>query len=287
MVAAGIPASGTSRRELTRLMLGRDADTRALHDAVPARPGGVVLSARSLSGRFARGIDLDIRAGEVVGITGATGSGHDEIPLLLSGAASGTGSVTVGERRLDVGRAQVGDFVRAGVALVPQGRSTHGLALGQSVLDNLSIPRIRERSGRWRLTRQWQAEELQWVADTLGLTPRRGDLPAAALSGGNQQKLQIGKWLVASPAVLVLHEPTQAVDVGARRDILRVVRQAASGGAAVIVVSIDAEDLATVCDRVLVLEDGTVARELAAPLTDSSILNAVFHREAAAPRSAQ
>ena len=287
VVAAGLPASATSRRELTRLMLGRDADTRALHDAVPARPGGVVLSARSLSGRFARGIDLDIRAGEVVGVTGATGSGHDELPLLLAGAATGTGSVTVGERRLDVRRAQVGDFVRAGVALVPQGRSTHGLALGQSVLDNLSIPRVRERSGRWRLTRQWQAEELQWVADTLGLTPRRGDLPAAALSGGNQQKLQIGKWLVASPAVLVLHEPTQAVDVGARRDILRVVRQAASAGAAVIVASIDAEDLATVCDRVLVLEDGTVARELAAPLTDSSILNAVFHREAAAPRSAQ
>jgi ribose transport system ATP-binding protein len=280
VAAAGIPASATSRRELTRLMLGRDADTQALHDAVPTRPGGAALSVRSLAGRFVRGIDLDIRAGEVVGVTGATGSGHDELPLLLSGAASGTGSVTVGEYRLDVRRAQVGGFVRAGVALVPQGRATHGLALDLSVLDNLSIPRVRERSGRWRVTRRWQAEELQWVADTLGLTPRRGDLPAAALSGGNQQKLQIGKWLVASPAVLVLHEPTQAVDVGARRDILRVVRQAAAGGAAVLVVSIDAEDLATVCDRLLVLEDGTVARELTGPLTDSSILNAVFHREA-------
>jgi ribose transport system ATP-binding protein len=287
VVAAGIPASGMSRRELTRLMLGRDADTQALHDAVPSRPGGAVLSARSLSGRFVRGIDVDVRAGEVVGITGATGSGHDELPLLLAGATPGTGSVTVGERRLDLRRAQVSDFVRAGVALVPQGRATHGLALDLSVLDNLSIPRIRERSGRWRLTRRWQAEELQWVADTLGLTPRRGDLPVAALSGGNQQKLQIGKWLVASPAVLVLHEPTQAVDVGARRDILRVVRQAAAGGAAVIVVSIDAEDLATVCDRVLVLENGAVARELAAPLTDGQILNAVFHWEATAPRSAQ
>ncbi|HEY0932552.1 MAG TPA: sugar ABC transporter ATP-binding protein [Trebonia sp.] len=287
VVAAGLPARGLSRRELTRLMLGRDADTRALHDAVPTRPGGAVLSARSLSGRFLRGLDLDLRAGEVVGITGATGSGHDEVPLMLSGAGPGTGSLTVGDRQLDVRRPQVSDFVRAGVALVPQGRATHGLALGLSVLDNLSLPRIRKRSGRWWLTRRWQAEELQWVADTLSLTPRRGDLPAAALSGGNQQKLQIGKWLVASPAVLVLHEPTQAVDVGARRDILRVVRQAAAGGAAVIVVSIDAEDLAAVCDRVLVLENGTAARELTAPLTDSQILNAVFHWEATAPRSAQ
>jgi ribose transport system ATP-binding protein len=287
VVAAGLPTSGTSRRELTRLMLGRDADTQALHDAVPPRPGATALSVRSLSGRSVRGIDLDARAGEVLGITGATGSGHDELPLLLSGAAPGTGSVTVGERRLDVARAQVGDFVRAGVALVPQGRATHGLALGLSVLDNLSIPRVRQRSGRWRLTRYWQAEELQWVADTLGLTPRRGDLPAAALSGGNQQKLQIGKWLVASPAVLVLHEPTQAVDVGARRDILRVMRQAAAGGTAVLVVSIDAEDLATVCDRVLVLEGGTIARELTGPLTDGQILNPVFHREATAHRSVQ
>ncbi len=283
VVAAGIPAAGTSRHELTRLMLGRDADTQALHEAVPAQPGDIALSARSLSGRFAQGVDLDIRSGEVVGVTGTTGSGHDEVPLLLSGSAPGTGSVTIGEQRLDLRRAQASDFVRAGVALVPQGRATHGLALGLSVLDNLSLPRVRERSGRWRVTYRWQAEELRWVADALGLTPRRGDLPAAALSGGNQQKLQIGKWLVASPAVLVLHEPTQAVDVGARRDILRVVRQAAAGGAAVIVVSIDAEDLATVCDRVLVTENGTVARELAGPLTDSQILNAVFHQEVPVP----
>lgn len=134
-----------------------------------------------------------------------------------------------------------------------------------TVLDNLTLPRIRERSGRWRLPRDWQRDELQWVVDSLGVVPRRGDLPVAALSGGNQQKLLIGKWLVAAPAVLVLHEPTQAVDVGARRDILRTLRAAAAAGAAVLVVSIDTEDLASVCDRVIVLEDGVAARELIAP----------------------
>ena len=154
-----------------------------------------------------------------------------------------------------------------------------------SVLENLTLPRIRQRSGRWRITRDWQREELQWVVDSLGVVPRRGDLPAAALSGGNQQKLLIGKWLVASPAVLVLHEPTQAVDVGARRDILRTLRRAAAAGAAVVVVSIDTEDLATACDRVLVLEDGAVARELTGPLTSDQILDAVFHRETTAQES--
>lgn len=287
VAAAGIATSGTSRRELTQLMLGRDADTRALHDAVPSQPGEAALAVRSLSGRTLKGLDLTVRAGEVVGVTGTTGSGHDELPGLLVGAAPGTGSVTVGKQRLEVGRARVGDFVRAGVALVPQGRAAQGLALGLSVLQNLTLPRVREQSGRWRLTRDWQADELRWVADALALTPRRGDLPVAALSGGNQQKLLIGKWLVASPTVLVLHEPTQAVDVGARRDILHVVREAAAAGAAVIVVSIDAEDLATVCDRVLVLDGGTVARELTAPLADGQILDAVFHREATSPRSVQ
>ena len=115
--------------------------------------------------------------------------------------------------------------------------------------------------------------------DKLGIVPRRGDLPVAAFSGGNQQKLLIAKWLVAAPAVLVLHEPTQAVDVGARRDILRAAREAAAEGTAVVVVSIEPEDLATICDRVLVIEAGALARELTGPLSSAQILDAVFHRE--------
>jgi ribose transport system ATP-binding protein len=280
VVAGGIPTEGTDRRELTRFMLGTDADTRALHDAVPTRPQGVALTARSLTGPTLRGLDLDVRAGEVVGVTGTTGAGHDELPYVLAGAAPATGELAVGGVVLRLAGAEARDLLRAGVALVPQGRATQGLAMEMSVQDNLSLPRLRRRSGRWRITRDWQQEEFRWAVDALGIVPPRADLPAAALSGGNQQKLLIGKWLVAQPAVLVLHEPTQAVDVGARRDILRTLRSSAQAGAAVVVSSIDAEDLATVCDRVLVLEDGVVARELAAPLTDVQILDAVFHREA-------
>jgi ribose transport system ATP-binding protein len=217
-----------------------------------------------------------VRSGEVVGVTGTTGAGHDELPYVLAGALRARGEVVVDGVSVRLDRADPEQLVRAGLALIPQGRATQGLALALSVQDNLSLPRIRRRSGRWRVTRDWQAEEFRWVVETLGVVPPRPDLPAAALSGGNQQKLLLGKWLVAEPTVLVLHEPTQAVDVGARRDILRAVRGAAAAGAGVVVSSIDAEDLATVCDRVLVLEGGVVAHELVAPLTDVDVLDAVF-----------
>lgn len=121
VVAAGIPTRDTSRRELTRLMLGTDADTQALHDAVPTTVGQVALDARGLAGAALAGLDLTIGSGEVVGITGATGSGHDELPYLLTAASSGVGAVSVGDRAVDLRHAGAGDLVRAGVALVPQG----------------------------------------------------------------------------------------------------------------------------------------------------------------------
>jgi ribose transport system ATP-binding protein len=287
VAADGIATAGTSRQGLTRLMLGADADTQRLHDAVPTTPRDAALTARSLTARELRGLDLEVRAGEVVGITGTTGAGHDELPYALAGAARASGSVSIGGARLDLASAGPGDLVRAGLALVPQGRVTQGLALGLSVQDNLSVPRLRARSGRWRVTKDWQREEFRWAVDSLGIVPPRADLPAAALSGGNQQKLLLAKWLVARPSVLVLHEPTQAVDVGARRDILRALREAARNGAAVVVVSIDAEDLASACDRILIVRDGAVASELTAPMTADRILDAVFHRESATPGEAR
>jgi len=187
VVAGDLPTRETDRRGLTRLMLGMDADTQALHDAVPTRAAAPALTAHGLSGATLWGLDLTVRGGEVVGITGTTGSGHDELPYVLTGATAAAGTVAVRGTTVDLRRAQAADLLRAGVALVPQGRASQGLALAMSVLENLTLPRIRERSGRWRITRDWQREELQWVVDSLGVVPRRGDLPAAALSGGTSR----------------------------------------------------------------------------------------------------
>ncbi|MEU2349542.1 sugar ABC transporter ATP-binding protein [Modestobacter sp. NPDC049651] len=279
VAGAGIPTAQTSRREITRLMLGADADTQALHDAVPTSPGEDGLVLRGVTSPTLHGLDLTVRAGEVVGITGTTGAGHDELPYVLAGVSPGRGAVRVGGTEVQLAGADPRALLDAGVALVPQARAHQGLALVMTAQDNLSLPRLRDRSGRWRVTNGWQRDEFAWVVEHLGVTPPRGDLPVAAFSGGNQQKLLLGKWLVAGPRALVLHEPTQAVDVGARRDILRSVRAAAAAGAAVLVSSIDNEDLATVCDRVLVLEGGVVVGELTGPLTADQVLDAVFRTE--------
>lgn len=279
VAATGVPTARTSRRELTRLMLGADADTGALHDAVPTRPGGDGLVLRGVTAPTLRDLSLRIRAGEVVGVTGTTGAGHDELPYVVAGVAPARGTAVVGGREVDLGGAEPRDLLDAGLALVPQARARQGLALAMTAQDNLSLPRVRARSGRWRVTRDWQRDEFRWVVDHLGVAPARADLLVEAFSGGNQQKLLLGKWLVAKPAVLVLHEPTQAVDVGARRDILLSIREAARAGAAVLVSSIDNEDLASTCDRVLVLDGGCVVRELHRPLTADRILDAVFHSD--------
>ncbi|MGY1844639.1 sugar ABC transporter ATP-binding protein [Modestobacter sp. SYSU DS0875] len=283
VAAAGIPTAQTSRREITRLMLGADADTQALHDAVPTRPGTAVLQLRGVTSPTLHALDLTVHAGEVVGVTGTTGAGHDELPYVLAGVSAGRGNVRVEGEQINLAGADPRVLLDAGVALVPQGRAQQGLAVSMSAQDNLSLPRVRARSGPWRVTSHWQREEFAWVVEHLGITPPQGDLPVAALSGGNQQKLLLGKWLVAGPSVLVLHEPTQAVDVGARRDILRSIREAAAAGAAVLVSSIDNEDLATVCDRVLVLDGGTVTGELRAPLTADQVLDAVYRSETTTP----
>ncbi len=114
------------------------------------------------------------------------------------------------------------------------------------------------------------------MADSLGIVPRRSDALVSQLSGGNQQKVLLGKWLLGTPKVLLAHEPTQAVDVGARRDILAILRRAAQDGAAVVIASNEAEDLAASCDRILVLRNGVVAGELCSPVHVDDVLAATY-----------
>jgi ribose transport system ATP-binding protein len=141
---------------------------------------------------------------------------------------------------------------------------------------------VARRSSRWNLTAAWQREEFTAVAARLGISPPRPDMVAAAFSGGNQQKLLLAKWLLNEPRVLLLHEPTQAVDVGARRDILHALRSVAGSGTAVLLSSVEPDDLAAVCDRVLVLDAGRVASVLPGPLTPDAILDALYPARTAA-----
>ncbi len=265
----------TSEREIARLMLGRVVD-QGVHTAQNEMGERDPIVVHGLSGKSIVDVDLTLRPGEVVGVTGVVGSGWDELPYLLTGArAPRSGNARVGERTIDLPSAGPGQCIAAGIALVPEHRIDEGLALTLSVAENITLPRARSKGTAWRIGGAWQRDEAEAVLTGLDVRPPRADLPAGQLSGGNQQKVMLGKWLEGSPRLLVLHEPTQAVDVGAREEILRAIAATAARGVAVVVASIQPADLAAVCNRVLVFHEGRITAEISAP-TEDAVIEAVY-----------
>jgi len=277
VVEAGLDTRDVDEAALTRLMLGRHLVTHGRVDS-HAR-ADLAASVRSLSVGQVTGLDLDIRHGEIVGLTGLMGSGFEEVAEAVGGARRAeSGSLTVGDRRISLGsrRASTEEFVRAGVGYLPERRLDEGLAAEMSVAENLTLPRVRSRGHRFRTGRAWQAEETAAMIAKLDIKPPDPSAPAGTLSGGNQQKVVLAKWLAGRPELLMLREPTQAVDVGARHDIIDAIRAAARAGCGVLIASIDAADLAVLCDRVLVFRDGKVTGELAGNLGQDDIIHATF-----------
>ena len=276
VVETGVPVADLDEAALTRLVLGRDGAPGDLVADYPCRPLGGTVELRGVRGGRVRDMSTTLQRGEVVGVTGTIDSGILDLPGLLGGATPAHGTVSIGRRTVDLARSRVRDLLRLGVVLVPQDRHRLGLATGLTVEENITIPHVRGRGRPWALGRRWRRETTDALLERYDVRPRSRDHVVAALSGGNQQKVLLAKWLVAEPALLTLEEPTQAVDVGARAAILEATRQAAQAGTAVLLVSSEVEDLAAVCDRLLVLEDGVVARELTGPFTPESVLDATF-----------
>lgn len=276
VVETGVATADLDEAALTRLVLGRDGALDDYTRTLPARlvPGEVRF--RDISGGRVRGFEATVSRGEVLGITGTVDSGLLDIGSVIGGAKPGTGHIDVGDTTVDLARAGVSGVLDAGIALIPQDRHGQGLALALTVEENITAPHLMERGHVWFTGRAWRHAETDAVLDTFDVSPRSRDAVVATLSGGNQQKVLMGKWLLGKPTLLVLDDPTQAVDVGARSAILEATRKAAQQGAAVVLCSAEVEDLAAVCDRVLVLSDGAVVRELTGPLTPESVLDGIF-----------
>jgi ribose transport system ATP-binding protein len=252
---------------------GQLAALGAAQPRTPSQQSPVQIT--GLSGGRVEGIDLEIGRGEVVGITGRPGSGYEDIPALLGGALPArSGSVRMGGRTLALRGASVLRCLRAGIAVVPERRDRDGLALGLSVQDNVCLPRFRTRRP-WYLSRRWQRGEVKVALSDLGIRPADPHVLSGTLSGGNQQKVLMAKWLAMRPTLMVLHEPTQAVDVGARHEILERVVQAARRGSSVLLVSSEPDDLAAVCDRVLVHQPDGRLHEVAST-TPEGLIDEIF-----------
>jgi ribose transport system ATP-binding protein len=252
----------TSTDELVELIIGRRLAPRDAAAEAPTASDQVGARARGVAGRWIRGVDLELRRGEVLGVTGLLGSGFEELPHLLFGAAPGEGELLVAGAAVPLARLTPQRAMALGLALVPANRQLEAAILSLSVADNVTMTSLPRYGGRLRLVRGAMRRAAAELATRFQVEPNRPALPLAALSGGNQQKVVLAKWLQGAPPVLLLDQPTQGVDVGAREQIFRAIRASARAGAAVLCASADYEELAAVCDRLLVIASGRLAGEL-------------------------
>jgi ribose transport system ATP-binding protein len=253
------PVSRLDHDALVELIIGRRLEE--FYPEPPAARDDSALTAKGVSGRVARDVSLTVHAGEIVGISGLTGSGVEEILHLMFGSSPRTsGTVEVGDGTT-VG-ASPSQSVRAGVAFSPADRQRLGGMGAWSLRENLTLPRLLPRGPlRWLSPRRERAEATEWL-QRFDVVPTNAEATFSSLSGGNQQKVVIARWLRRGAGVYFFEEPTAGVDVGAKRAIYEALSRVAADGAGVLVASCDAEEIASICDRVLVMRSGRIAKEL-------------------------
>lgn len=268
-----------SSDDLVELIIGRRIGSELTATrATDNDDRSAVVSVTGLSGRIVHGLDFSIREGEVLGVAGLLGSGFEEVPGLLFGAQPATeGRLHLGEQAFDVTAMTPALATERGIAFVPEDRHTEGAVGALSVEENLSLQVISGYQQGGLLRRRRLHRDAVALLDDYDIRPRDPRAKMADLSGGNQQKVIMAKWLTMQPSLLLLHEPTHGVDVGSREQILLRVRRAAGEGMAVLCASSDAEQLSQLCDRVLVLARGQVVAELSGhSLTKEAIAEASY-----------
>jgi ribose transport system ATP-binding protein len=258
-VVGTVEPSQLDHESLVELMMGRTVEQI---ERLRGRPEGrTVLAARRLCAGPLADLDLDLREGEIVGVAGLIGSGRSTLLKALFGVRP----LASGEVRIDDEPWRIGSptaAMAAGLAYVPEDRQADAAFPGLSVGENLSLTVIPDYWHRGVLNRRREQRDALGLFDSFLITAESAEAPLRSLSGGNQQKVVLARWLRRRPRILLLDEPTQGVDVGARAEIYELVHAAVADGAAALVASSDFEELARVCDRVLVLRKGRLLAEL-------------------------
>jgi ribose transport system ATP-binding protein len=260
-------AAGTKTdNEVVELMIGRE-----YKNVFPPKPAPKpaetppVLECRNLSwaGRL-KDISFGVKAGEVVGLGGLDGQGQRDLLLAFFGVLRGvSGEILVDGKPVSINSPTKARKGRIGMALIPEDRKTEGLMLPMSVRDNLSFATLDRLTNAGVIDRAAEARSIEEMVKLLAIRTAGTDIPVAALSGGNQQKVVIAKWLMRQPRIILLNDPTRGIDVGTKQEIYQLLRNLADAGAAILFYSTDYDELIGCCDRVLVLYDGSVRRELA------------------------
>ncbi|GAA3755664.1 sugar ABC transporter ATP-binding protein [Microbacterium kribbense] len=284
-LAGALVDASPTEEELVEIMAGKAV--RALHptgDRAHA-DGTPVFTARGLRGGPVRGIDLTVHRGEILGLTGLVGAGRSSVLKMLFGEHTPAG----GTMTLDGKRYaphNVGEAMAAGVAMVPEDRAHEASFMDQTVTENLAVARLSENWTGGFMPRGRERDAARELIAEFGVKVAGPEAPYSSMSGGNQQKVVLARWMQRRPRLLLLDEPTQGVDVMSRADIYDSIRRAAAAGCAVIVASSDLAEIHALCDRTLVLSRGKISDEVAAGTLDVDALTSLVLREKTIPDAA-
>ncbi len=245
--------------------------------------GGQVIEIRDLSGDIVEHQDFKIYKGEVLGITGLVGSGFEEVPYLLFGANERkSGCMVLNRKEIDIQKFSPTKAVRAQMALIPADRADFGGISDLSVQDNL-LMQVLHLFRPARLQKKQMSGKAKQLVDEYEVHPKDETLGFGQLSGGNQQKVLLAKWIQTNPEMLILHEPTQGVDVGARQQVYRLIEKTVKEfGTSVICSSSDYEQLEQICDRVLIFVKGRIVKELVGKEISKEAITKLCYETAAA-----
>jgi ribose transport system ATP-binding protein len=278
-------AGTRSDNEVVEMMIGREySHVFPPKPAAPRSNGVPVLETRGLSWTDRlRDISFGVRAGEIVGLGGLDGQGQRELLLALFGVLRGC----KGEIRIDGVAVRIASPTQAksegiGMALIPEDRKTEGLMLPMTVRENLTFASLNRISRHGLIDREVENRLIDEMIALLAIKTAGADIAVGSLSGGNQQKVVIAKWLMNRPRIILLNDPTRGIDVGTKQEIYVLLRKLADEGAAVLFYSTDYDELIGCCDRVLVLYDGAVKKELTGDdITEKALIASALNIEAA------
>ena len=269
------PRAELDHAGLVRAMVGRPIGAFFPDPEPDTEVGPPVLTVTAGGNEQLDGIDLELRAGEILGISGLQGSGRTELLEAIFGTQAFTrGRMSLDGRPVEIASAR--DGVRRGLALVTEDRKGTGLALSQSILDNALLAIRSVFPSRTRRTRT----EVPGILTSLEVISRGLGQEVRSLSGGNQQKVVLAKWLATSPRVVLLDEPTRGIDVGAKIAVYRLIRKLAAAGVAIVLVSSELPEVLGMSDRLLVMSDGRIAGQLPPSASEEEVLGLATGTEA-------
>jgi ribose transport system ATP-binding protein len=260
MLAGTLAKSAINHDQMVKLMIGRMLKEREKASEAARAPGATALSAKAVRTPAypSRPVDLDVRRGEILGLAGLVGSGRTELARVFFGIDPALGgSLELDGKPLALGSAA--DAVAQGIFLVPEDRKLTGILLDLSIAQNISLPNLPAHARNQLVSASAETATAEKQKKDLGIKAPSVQTRTGTLSGGNQQKVVLGKWLAMNPKVMILDEPTRGIDIGAKAEIYGLMRALADAGVAVLMISSDMEEVIGVSDRIAVMHEGKIS----------------------------